>query len=76
MCDERIFWVDTISNTVEILLLMLVFVALWRAGTTLRSMLHALRRISRGDTRPDITQMVAGGQTASGTAACGRTRVG
>ena len=57
MCDERVFWVDIFSNAVEILMLILVFVALWRAGTTLRSVLHALRRISRGDARPDISPM-------------------
>jgi hypothetical protein len=53
-CDERVFWVDVVANALEIAMLVLVFLAIWRAGTLLRSMLHALRRISRGDTRPDL----------------------
>ena len=48
-CDERLFWTDAVGNALEILLLILVFFAIWRAGTVMRSMLHALRRISRGD---------------------------
>jgi hypothetical protein len=53
-CDERVFWVDVVANALEIAMLVLVFLAIWRAGTLLRSMVHALRRISRGDTRPDL----------------------
>jgi hypothetical protein len=53
-CDERVFWTDLVANALEIAMLILVFVAIWRAGTLLRSMLHALRRISRGDTRVDL----------------------
>jgi hypothetical protein len=53
-CDERLFWTDAVGNALEILLLILVFFAIWRAGTVMRSMLHALRRLSRGDTRVDL----------------------
>jgi hypothetical protein len=49
-----VFWTDLVANALEIAMLILVFVAIWRAGTLLRSMLHALRRISRGDTRVDL----------------------
>jgi hypothetical protein len=53
-CDERVFWTDLVANALEIAMLILVFVAIWRAGTLLRSLLHAVRRISRGDTRVDL----------------------
>ena len=36
-CDERVFWTDVVGNALEIALLILVFVAIWRAGTLLRS---------------------------------------
>ena len=53
-CDERVFWTDLVANALEIAMLILVFVAIWRAGTLLRSLLHAVRRISRGDMRVDL----------------------
>jgi hypothetical protein len=60
-CDERVFWTDVVGNALEIGLLILVFVGIWRARTLLpiRQRLRfklrrifALSRISRR-TAPD-----------------------